>query len=240
MPRYRHRPPWDWSQLHTKKNRKILNHANDVAERATHLSLESSAVVSVSGGGSYALACSATHSPAQPKRSRLCGRSWFRGHRPEREHVGNRLLFWLAEHTPWLTAMIASRAAKRMVDPKTTSKSLMRLERIQLRSQSVLDRGAAMDHEAVNDHVNLSMMLKVNAKQFWRHGGEAFTEEGRLLVKDPGASLVSVRVPTSLWNGKFDTDVPAAMGGRIAKQFPASAITRVEEVAEKHISLVLK
>ena len=97
-----------------------------------------------------------------------------------------------------------------------------------------------MDYEAVNDHVNLSMMLKVSAKQFWRHGGGAFTEEGRLLVTDPGASLGSVRVPTSLWNGKFDADVPAAMGGRIAKQSPASSITRVEKVAETRISLVLK
>src|SRR5258708_34742023 len=105
--------------------RHLLDSPEDVAALAQHLAIDRFAVVGVSGGGPYALACAYKI----PDRLTACGIVAGMGP-PEYGTVGmmtrNRLLFFLARRLPWFFPPLMWAMGRSCQEEEQARKSLLR------------------------------------------------------------------------------------------------------------------
>ncbi|KAI3329184.1 alpha/beta-hydrolase [Xylariaceae sp. AK1471] len=214
-------------------DRTILDHAKDVEYLARYLNLDSYAVVGISGGGPYALACAAAL-PADRLKAVLiiCGMG-----PPEVGKKGMNWVNWTGftigyPYFPGVTRWWFSRQALGRLDLTDPE----RYARFQQEWSASKSSAHPKDVEALDDP-DLVRWLVRNHREAYRQGFHGFSLDGGLMSVDFGFRIEEIRrdLPIHLWYGKDDTNVPPSHGEGIAARLGPMTRLRIED--ETHGSL---
>ncbi len=206
--------------------RHLLDWPEDVAALAQHLAIDRFAVVGVSGGGPYALACAYKI----PDRLTACGIVAGMGP-PDYGTVGmmarNRLLFFLARRLPWFFPPLMWAMGRSCQEEEQARKFL-------LRSAPHLvepDRACVLDPEAGG-------LLAADMVEAFRQGARGPAYEGILYARSWDFKVEDIAFPALfLWHGERDRNVPVAMGRAVAARLAHCQATYYAD--EGHMSLVV-
>ncbi|KAJ0167793.1 hypothetical protein CTA2_117 [Colletotrichum tanaceti] len=217
-------------------DRTILSFPEDVLRLADHLDIDRFAVLGVSGGGPYALAC--LHSIPS---TRLAGAAIVSGMYPAKLGLGgmmllNRLLFTLA---PWATGLVEMVAEWEMGNVARDANHPERLAQSvveSFKSRPVEDREALL----ADDGKILGALVQ-STRDAVRESCRGFAWEARLFGSPWGfelGDLVAVeKGRLVMWHGGKDVNVPVRMAVEAAEAIPGSAELRIDE-GEAHVSLL--
>ncbi|KAI0410322.1 alpha/beta hydrolase fold protein [Xylaria grammica] len=215
-------------------NRTILDHAEDIGNLAIHLNLDSYAVLGISGGGPYALACAAAL-PADKLKAVLiiCGLG-----PPEVGKKGMDWWHWIGftigfRYFPWACRWWFSRETTGRLD--LTDQECF--DRFQQECSKAKAKAHPKDIPALGD-TDLIRWIVRNHREAYRQGFDAgFILDGKLISSDFGFRLEDIRqdLPIRLWYGKDDTSAPQSHGEGIAARLGPNARLRIED--ETHGSI---
>lgn len=191
-----------------KLGRKLLDWSDDVAELANTLKIDRFAVVGVSGGGPYVLACAfkiphrlttaaliSSVAPFDlPKATN--GMMW-----------SQRILFSLARHTPWLLGL-----------PVWIMGFLLRHYPEQYLKQ-ITTLMPECD-QVILSQPEVKEMLKEDFAEAFRAGPWGCIWEMVMLVRPWGFRLEDITIKIHLWQGDKDVNVPLQMGQYMASAIP--------------------
>jgi pimeloyl-ACP methyl ester carboxylesterase len=205
------RPGMGLSQF--KEGRRLLDWPDDVVELAEHLHIDRFAVVGVSGGGPYALACAYKI----PNRLTSCGVIAGEWH-----HDGWSTRF--SQWRPWLVMPILRRYFR---DTEHASASLLRFTQ----KWPEPDRKCL----ALPD---IRGILAASIVAAFCQGARGTAYDGMLVQRLWGIGLEDIDFPALyLWHGELDPDVPVVMGRVVAEKLRACNATFYPD--EGHISLIV-
>ena len=196
-----------------KPHRRLLDWPDDVVELANHLHLDRFAVVGVSGGAPYALACAYK----LPHRLNTCGILAGVG------QVG-RFLSFLATWLPWLLLPLVRRFFR---DEAHASASLT----------WVAQRWAEPDRKLLI-RPGVKELLAASLVEGLRQGARGPAYDGTLLGRAWGFKLEEIAFPAIyLWHGELDKEVPVAQGRAVAGKLAHCNATYYPN--EGHLSLIV-
>ena len=206
--------------------RHLLDWPDDVAELAQHLHLDHFAVVGVSGGGPYALACAYK----LPDRLTACGIVAGIGP-PEYGTTGmmvrNRLLFFLARRLPWLLTPLMWTMGRSLQQEEQARKSLVRSAPHLVEP----DKACVLDPD-------VGRLLAASGVEAFHQGARGPAYEGRMYGRSWDFKIEDIVFPALfLWHGERDRNVPIAMGRAVADKLTHCQATYYAD--EGHISLVV-
>lgn len=195
-----------------KAGRRLLDWPDDVVELADHLRIDHFAVVGVSGGGPYALACAYKI----PSRLTACGIVAGEWH-------ANHFLSFLTKFLPWLLIPIVGHFFR---DEEHARKSLLQFTK----NWPDPDRNSVALPE-------ISDLFAASIVEAFRQGAKGPAYDGMLVRRPWGFKLEEITFPTLyLWHGEQDRDVPVAMGRAVAERLVQCKATYYS--GEGHISLI--
>jgi pimeloyl-ACP methyl ester carboxylesterase len=206
--------------------RQIADWPRDLLELAEALSLRKFAVLGISGGGPYAVACAAR----LPDRITAVGIACSLGQTHIREDIARmnpvaRLSLAAARHAPalsqWFNRMLAPALRNHPgLAFRMLASQLPPADREVLSDPGIFDRFADSCREA------------------FRQGGRGAAYDLTLYAKPWETAAESIRVPCHLWHGEQDTTVPIAMGKRLAAAIPGCRARLYAD--EGHFSLPVR
>lgn len=199
--------------------------ADDLRALADRLGLERFAILGVSGGGPYALACAARLSERLDTVALAAPLGPLEGPRALSDMLAlSRLALALAVRIPPL-ARFAARLA------------VWWIRRSPERVPSLMGHGApAADRAALAD-ARYGAILAATLREALRQGGRGAAWELTLLARPWDFGLEEVRVPVRIWQGLADPVVPPAMARRLAERLPNGEVRWFP--GEGHHSLIL-
>ncbi len=185
----------------------------DVAQLIRHLGLTKPALLGVSGGGPFALACAAGLKECAGAvivggLGRIPGEEALRG-----MNLSNKGLFLVAMEYPRLTALPLWGASQMM--KHFPSFYLKNLRRVLARP----DQGAVggQDEKAARHTVQMG-------REIFAQGTKGLMREAASLVRPWKVRLNSIKCPVYLWHGAADRNVPLAMAKDLAQRIPGSVL----------------
>lgn len=200
--------------------------AADMADLADQFALKRFAVVGVSGGGPYALACAA-RIPERVTRVALVGAlgPLVRKQLTHDMVMLNRLALALAARSPRL-ARLAVQLAARWV------------RRHPERQLAHMMAGAPpADRRVLADPGFRALFIESTAEAL-RQGGRGAAWELTLLARPWDFRLQDVPIPVRIWQGLADNIVPAAIAQHLAAVLPNSECHYLPD--EGHLSLIVR
>lgn len=207
--------------------RSFLGWPADVVALADHLQIERFAVLGVSGGSPYALACAAKI----PERLISCG--IVSGLGPIElgtagMNANNRLIFFLARRFPSLLTPIMKTMAHSFRDPEKAKKAMTK----------AVKKMVKPDREALLASGAMEALLASNVEAY-HQGVKGAVYEGGLYGRNWGFHLEDLAFqPLYLWHGELDTNVAVAMARAVAGKLPHCNATFYPDDA--HVSVPLK
>ncbi|KAI0377605.1 alpha/beta-hydrolase [Hypomontagnella monticulosa] len=212
-------------------NRRLVDWPADLLALADYLKVDRFALLAVSGGGPYVLACWNLL-----PRSRCIGVGILCGLFPTKLGLSgmmlmNKALFFTAQWSPWL----AGRAFQLGIgSAKDDPAALERLMDETVKSRPGPDRDSWQ-----NGSVAHRQSLTLGLKDALANGYDGAGWEARIYGTDWGFNLDELKVEPGkmvFWHGDQDVNVPVAMAEKAAKLIP-NAELRVAK-GEAHLSLV--
>lgn len=202
--------------------RVLADWPQDVAQLADALGLERFAVLGVSGGGPYAVACACR----LPQRLTAVGLVAPLGPvaLPGLDNVMKgpaRFSFHLARHWPRLAHLLYAELLGRLL----RRQPLLALLLLQV----------ATPDRPVIQGAETRQILRRSIQEAFRHGGQGAVTELRLLASDWGLDLRRITTAVHLWHGERDRTVPVIMGRHLAAVIPQCQARFLPE--EGHFSL---
>jgi len=195
--------------------RRILDWPADLARLAEHLGLARLAIIGVSGGAPYALAC--TQSPGLAERIGALGIVSGMGppHALDAMSRRSRAVLQLARRAPWLLrAPLAGfgRLARAGSGPPP-QRLLGLFFKLAGTTLPPVDR-------AVLARRDIAEPLRADLAQAFRQGAGGVVAELGLLARHWGFALGAVDRPVRLWHGEMDGIVPIGVGRGVAEALP--------------------
>src|SRR5438034_7926661 len=193
--------------------RRLLDWPDDVVELADHLRIDRFAIVGISGGGPYALAC-AYKIPDRLIACGIVGGEWHNRH----------VLSFLTQFLPWL---VIPPLGYFFQHEARARKSLLRLT----------------PHFPETDRTSLALpevtdLLTASFVEAFRQGAKGPAYDGMVVRRPWGFELKEITFPALyLWHGELDTDVPVAMGRAVAERLAHCKAIYYPD--EGHISLIV-
>jgi pimeloyl-ACP methyl ester carboxylesterase len=226
-------------------NRTILDHADDVKTLSQHLNLRKFAILGVSGGAPYALACASM----LPKKS-LCSVGILSGMGTyEKSDVGlvpmpSRVTGWLARNVPRALRVVidvlvaglrksvkwdwVQKRVDKFVESAKQSKN--EWERDTLSSPTQEETGGSWTTRASREHL-LSVLFEP-----FHQGSKGIVQEAALVSQHWGFRLEEIDNTVTIWHGVKDTNAPIEWIRRMAKKIPGATLMEYEE--DTHGSMV--
>ncbi|MGE3480293.1 MAG: alpha/beta fold hydrolase [Gammaproteobacteria bacterium] len=197
--------------------------AADVAELADRLELARFAIVGVSGGGPYALACAA-RIPERVSRVGLVGSPGPLALKPlTHEMIAlNRLALGLIAHSPFLVQLAIELAAPWIRRHPEHHVAHM------------MGTAPPADRRVLAEPHYHALVIE-SLVEALRQGGRGAASELTLLARPWDFGLQEVRMPVRIWQGLADNIVPAANARHLAAMLPASECHYLPD--EGHLSL---
>lgn len=209
------RPAVGWSD--PQPGRTLLDWPKDVAHFVDELNVERFAVVGISGGGPYALACAW----AMPER--VSSVAVISGMAPldiqgvtDGMSAFNRIGLRIARRAPFLLTLALSpmaRAAKK--DPL-----------------SLLDRAApnyAEPDQRVMERTEIREMYVEDITESYRQGVKGHSEDLRVVSRPWGFDLGEISIPVKLWQGELDQNIPPSMAEYMAGRIPTAQLRMFQD-----------
>jgi pimeloyl-ACP methyl ester carboxylesterase len=209
-----------------QEQRSFLDWPHDLVALMDHLGIDRFAIVGVSGGAPYALACARQI----PDRLLSCG--IVSGIGPLNLGTSgmsrqNRLVLFLAHRAPWLLTPLVSATARSFRDDERARKAVTRA----MKQMVQPDREALLAHHVVEP-------LVASTRETYRQGVRGAVYEGRLYGRDWGFWLEDVAYqPLYLWHGARDINVPIGMARGVVGLLPGCTATYYPDDA--HLSTLL-
>jgi pimeloyl-ACP methyl ester carboxylesterase len=207
-----------------QRARSLLDWPSDVTELVDSLGVERFAVLGVSGGGPYVIACAHSIPDRLGAAVIVAGVAPMPSHNATRGMSGqSRRMFWIARRAPWLARVIFSLTARavRWFPDRVFGR---------------LPAGAPACDRAVLERPDVQQAIVGSFREALRRGGHGVAYEMTLYTRPWGFSLKEVRARIELWQGTEDVNVPAWMVEQLASELPACR-THVLE-GEGHFSLL--
>ena len=216
------RPGMGQSDL--QQHRRIEHWPDDVAQLATTLGLRRFAVLGVSGGSPYALACAVRI----PERVTAIGLVSAVAPFDAAENFAalkgpSRAMYQLARRAPWLL-----RGLLTLMRRAATSKSAA--------SEHMAASFPEPDRRALQRTEVRAHLGSVFAEAM-RQGSRGVCRDMELIANPWGFDLTAVQVPVLLWQGEQDRNVPAAHGRYLLGALPNCRATFYPD--EAHLSLLV-
>ncbi|WP_049898366.1 alpha/beta fold hydrolase [Halococcus agarilyticus] len=185
-------------------DRAVADWADDVADLADALGLDSFPVLGISGGGPYAAACAARLPERIERAGIACGLAPL-----DSVAWRDRLPFLIARHAKPLAKLSLwsdGRTARR--NPEAYL-------------ESTVESTAAADADLWRGEVG-QVLLESDYEAVSRHGYGPLADELAVFAGDWGFDLGSIDVPVFLWYGRADRIVPLSMGLYYAERIPTA------------------
>lgn len=184
--------------------RRVLDWPDDVAQLLDHLDVDRFAVLSLSGGAAYALACAHVFGPRVHAVGILGGAPPPDVPWPWPRWVPGRVR--AAAHRPYPAALLQPVFAPIALRPAAIPRYLQ--VRLNPADRRVIGRPA------------VRRILAETFTEGLRHGSGVLAEDRALLFRPWGFPLSGVRQHVDVWHGTQDWQVPAALGRMLAAMLP--------------------
>jgi pimeloyl-ACP methyl ester carboxylesterase len=186
--------------------RKLLDWPDDVIELADHLGINKFAVVGVSGGGPYALACAYKI----PERLTCCCVNAGIGpiNMSKKGMMrSNRIGFFISRRLPFLIKYLMKSSLKVFEDQKSIEKLAEKLPE--------------PDRTMLQDPQFLKIFIE-GSKEAFRSGLDGNVLEEKIYAKPWGFDLkeISSNIQVYIWHGELDVFIPVSMGKKMCKLIP--------------------
>lgn len=206
--------------------RRLLDWPQDVVAVADHLQLDRFAILGVSGGGPYALACASQ----LPDRLTACGVACGIAP-PDGGTAGMlpsyRLALFLTRYFPWLLTPLLWEFRRHYRNEGSARTAVVK----SARQMSDPDRRALLLPE-------VSAAVAAFTVEAFRQGVKGAAYEARLYARPWGFRLEDIACPRLLlWHGARDSLVPITMGRAIAARLPHCQATFYPE--DGHFSVLI-
>ncbi|KAK1672329.1 Alpha/Beta hydrolase protein [Colletotrichum godetiae] len=217
-------------------DRTILSFPQDVLHLADHLKVQRFAVLGISGGAPYVLAC--IHSIPAP---RLAGAAIVSGMFPSELGLGgmmliNRLLFNIAPWSPGLIEAIADWQVGNL------ARDSEHPERLAQSTADVFKSRPVEDQEALYaDDGRILRVLEQSTREAFRVSSRGFAWEAKLFGSSWGFDLKDLVVQEGelvIWHAGKDVNVPLRMAEEAATIIQGADLRVMRE--EAHISLIAR
>ncbi len=206
--------------------RKIIDWPKDTCELADALHLDAWAVVGVSGGGPYAVACAAGIPERLTKVGIVSGMGPLDVTGATQDMIGyNRLLLLLGRKAPWMGRLLLAWARRR---GQTHPERFL---------PPVLVRMFPVPDQVALQNPGLRRALTESMREAFRQGVEGPFYDGRLYAQPWDFRLDTITTEVFLWQGELDMHVPPAMGRYLAATLPRCHAVFFAD--EGHLSLPL-
>lgn len=212
-----------------RSQRKLIEWPTDLAALTAALKIERFALLGLSGGAPYALAC-ARAMPHRVTRAAIVSgigplavlddTAWNNSVRRERGlsyFVTARRSYWLVRAMTWLMQRGLRQPDKLMAQ--------------------VFEGLPPVDQEVLNEPRTRQSFLNL-LHEALRQGGRGLAWDATLIARPWGFLLSEIKLPIDLWHGDADRNAPLAMGGYMAEQLPNSYLHILR--GEGHFSVVLR
>ncbi len=205
--------------------RSFADWPQDVAQLIDALGVGLFAVLGVSGGAPYAVACAV----ALPSRLRriaiVSGMGPIDCPGALRDMIWwNRLLISVARKLPRSVRFLYGLASQGFRRRPRWTLSLLRLN-MHGRDRSVLGRS------------EIRQFFPSHLREIFRQGARGSSQDGEMYLKPWNLRLEQVNVPVHLWHGKEDWVIPESMGECLRLKLPGCRAKYLER--EGHISLLI-
>ena len=204
--------------------RKVTDWPTDLAALTAALKIERFALLGLSGGAPYALAC------ARAMPHRITRTAIVSGIGPldvlddaERRERGPSY-FVLARRSYWLVLGMAWLMQRGLQQPD------------KLMAQ-VFAGLPPVDQETLHDPRTRHSFLNLMHEAF-RHGARGLAWDATLIARPWGFSLREIQLPIDIWHGDADRNTPLTMGGYVAEQLENSYLHILP--GEGHFSLIVR
>jgi pimeloyl-ACP methyl ester carboxylesterase len=201
------RPGYGFSTF--KAGRTLADWPNDVVEAADALGWKHFAILGISGGGPYALACAQSIPERLTKVSIVCGLGPM--HTPGSEQG----MGFLARQNIHLARSVPPIA--RFLYEKVTAGWIHRYPALVL---SMLTAVAPEADRKVLSRQNIRDMFLDSTREAFRQGGQGPAWDLTLLTSPWDINPAHISLTVQLWHGEMDGTVPVAMGRHHAKLIP--------------------
>ncbi|KAJ4299025.1 hypothetical protein N0V90_004269 [Kalmusia sp. IMI 367209] len=204
-------------------NREILDHAGDVKAIAKHLNLKSFAVLGVSGGAPYALACA-----RKIEREMLSGVGIFSGmgtfERKELVPLGSRLVGWLARNFPSTLRVVTDvfvAGLRRMVRWGWVQRMIDQSLEGAKKSKNEWEKDILVQNETAEKWTAAKSRERLVGALFepFKQGSGGVVQEAALVSQGWGFKLEDVKYLVKIWHGSKDVNAPIewvrVMAGRL-------------------------
>jgi len=200
--------------------RRLLDWSNDISQLADHLKLDQFSVAGQSGGGPHALALCYALANRVSKCVILAGMEPVDdGSLIESMKPGNRLLFRIARHAPFLLwPLFASQkpAMMKLVDPECDWEAL----------KNKLPDLPPSDLVAW-ERKDLREIMYASQIDAFSQGLGGAIQDLLVCVRPWGFQLSEIRVPVEMWHGVEDRNVPIAIARKAAGQISSCTLHEI-------------
>ncbi len=207
-----------------RAQRTINEWPTDLAALTAALKIERFALMSLSAGAPYALACART----MPHRITRAGLVSGVGPLDVLDDAARRqpgpAYFVMARRSYWLVRGMTWLMHRGLHQPD------------KLMAQ-VLAGLPAVDQEVLNDPRTRQSFLNLLHEAF-RQGSHGLAWDAVLIARPWGFSLRDIKFPVNIWHGDADRNAPLAMGGYLAEQLPNSYLHILP--GEGHFSVIVR
>ena len=207
-------------------DRRILDWPDAVCAVADQLGMDKFAIIGVSGGGPYALACALNVPERLTGVTVCCGvpsHSWLDGSSPD--EVAGHIRTLLAQPSPSLAAL---GNLLKVVFKLPGGTKLLRLPR---RSLPTVDRDTLLVPE-------FREIFDQNIREAFRGPIKGILHDVKLLTHDWGFDPTEITLPVRYWHGELDAVVPIEIVRKELAERPRAKVTYLP--SDGHFSLVLK
>jgi pimeloyl-ACP methyl ester carboxylesterase len=194
--------------------RSLSRYADDVRELADHLGIERFAAVGESGGGPHVYAIGRYLPDRVTTIVSVSGlgpahEAWVR----KAMIPFNKRLFWMARNAPWLMSLTMAPFARAFRPGQPQSKRDAVLAK-------VIEQMAPQDRAVLEANPDGIPMLLDAIAGGYAQGAKAAVQEYRLFATPWEFRLEDITVPTHIWHGTEDNNVPIAVARHIATLIP--------------------
>ncbi|KAH9902071.1 alpha/beta-hydrolase [Xylariomycetidae sp. FL2044] len=214
-------------------DRRILDWPSDLLALAEHLQIDRFAVIGLSGGGPYALACLYGIPRARCVGACVVAGMWPASFGLSGMMLQNRVLFRCASWSPWLMEKIFDVSFGSAARDHEHPERFDDLNRNMIRSKPAADRTAWERDERVQE------ILIEDSRRSVQHGCKGMAREAVLFSTDWGFQLQDIRVDRGelvAWHGALDVNVPVAMAKKASALIEGVEL-RIDESAS-HFTLL--
>ena len=203
-------------------NRKLADWPRDVEQLADQLGLDKFAVIGMSGGGPYAMACAYFLKDRLTKVAIIAGLGPPEAPGMSRNRVG---LLLDVGNRPLTSAVLG-----------TLMRALIRNPVADQHFHRIRARVPAGSRDAIAMTPEFLQMLLSSFREGLRASAKGPTSDARIYGEPWPFTLADIKVPVTIWHGTGDIQVPVSIGRHYAKFIPNARATFPED--EGHVSII--